>query len=237
MTNYYEVCERTWPPASTKSCGNFTIRNGAGGGKRVSAATLDGDLDLSELATAEDAMLALGQPKLFMIRDGEAEFDATLVDRGYALIDPVTIYTAPVSDLVRDLPQLACFSLYPPLAVMTDIWTDGGIGAERLAVMERAVGPKTGLLGRSQNRAAGVAYVGIHEKIAMLHSLEVKPAFRRQGVAVNIMCGAANWAQDQGADELSIIVTQANGGANALYSSLGMKPVGHYHYRIRNEAV
>jgi hypothetical protein len=31
------------------------------------------------------------------------------------------------------------------------------------------------------------------------------------------------------------VVAQDNAGGNALYASLGMTPVGHYHYRIHPE--
>ena len=34
-----EVCEATWPPASRKALGAWVIRDGKGGGNRVSAAT------------------------------------------------------------------------------------------------------------------------------------------------------------------------------------------------------
>ena len=34
-----EVCEATWPPASHRALGAWTIREGRGGGNRVSAAT------------------------------------------------------------------------------------------------------------------------------------------------------------------------------------------------------
>jgi len=54
---------------------------------------------------------------------------------------------------------------------------------------------------------------------------------RRQGCAINILRAAACWAQDHGADTLSLAVTQANAGARALYASLGMEGVEQYHYR------
>ena len=67
----------------------------------------------------------------------------------------------------------------------------------------------------------------------MLHALEVLPHQRRKGVGVWMMRQAAYWAADQGAEELVVICTRANTGANALYASLGMRAVGQYHYRIK----
>ncbi|MFV2033530.1 MAG: GNAT family N-acetyltransferase [Halocynthiibacter sp.] len=228
----YEVCEATWPPAATRDHAGWIIRDGAGGGKRVSAATAAASATLPDIAKAEAAMKSLDQRCLFQIRDGEKALDDALAARDYDIIDRVAIYLCPVAELTRiSPPRLAAFQIFPPLQIMADLWAAGGIGAERLAIMARARGSKMALLARHNDRAAGVCFIGIHRDIAMLHALEVAPALRRQGVAVNIMRVAAQWAQNQGANWLSVIVTEQNTGANALYSSLGMKHVGHYHYR------
>jgi ribosomal protein S18 acetylase RimI-like enzyme len=67
----------------------------------------------------------------------------------------------------------------------------------------------------------------------MLHAIEVSPAQRRQKVAVNMMGTAAKWAQNHGAKRFSLVTTLQNAGSNALYTSLGMQTVGHYHSRIK----
>ena len=54
---------------------------------------------------------------------------------------------------------------------------------------------------------------------------------RRQGAVRTMLQEAANWARDEGIGWLSPVVTEANAGARALYASLGMAPVGQYHYR------
>ena len=69
----YDVCAQTWPAASEQRVGPWTIRDGQGGGQRVSAATADGAFTQSDLNRAETAMKQLGQPNLFMVRDGETE--------------------------------------------------------------------------------------------------------------------------------------------------------------------
>ena len=47
-----------------------------------------------------------------------------------------------------------------------------------------------------------------------------------------MMRAAADWARGQGADWLGLVVTEANGGARALYDSLGMVVAARYHYRV-----
>ncbi|MEZ5913606.1 MAG: GNAT family N-acetyltransferase [Paracoccaceae bacterium] len=234
IRDIYAICEATWPPATSRAEGPWTIREGQGGGKRVSAATLAGEFDAATIARAERAMADIGQPSLFMIRDGEDALDAALAGRGYDIVDPVVAYLAPVGGLAgQEVPPMTTFPIWQPLAVMKEVWAGGGIGPERLAVMDRVAGPKTAIMGRRNDRVSGCAFVAIHEKTAMLHALEVVPEQRRQKSAVYMLRSAARWAQDQGADWMSLVVTEANGPARALYASLGMTIVGHYHYRLK----
>jgi hypothetical protein len=48
-----------------------------------------------------------------------------------------------------------------------------------------------------------------------------------------MMRGAALWAQDHGARWMTVLVTQQNAAANALYGRLEMDLLGHYLYRQR----
>jgi ribosomal protein S18 acetylase RimI-like enzyme len=222
------VMEATWPPARAWAEGPFTLRDGAGGGKRVSAASCDGDWTEADLATLD----AMDRP-LVLIRATDQVLDAALADRGWRIVDPVLAYAAPVLRLAADLPPLAAFPHWPPLAVARAIWDEGGIGPARVAVMERAGGARTALLARDGDRPAGVAFVACHGADAMLHALEVRPPLRRRGVGATLLVAAANWAAAQGADRLSLVVTERNAAARALYARHGMEVVGQYHYRMK----
>ncbi|KAG1715229.1 putative N-acetyltransferase YobR [Nymphon striatum] len=178
-------------------------------------------------------MRLLNQTPLFMIREGEQALDAALEKRGYQVIDPVNIYACPVDTLTDiPIPRVTVFAIWEPLAIMREIWAKGGIGPKRIDVMRRAGHPKTALFGRINDKPAATAFCGIFDGIAMLHALEVLPEQRRQGMAAWMMRKAAFWAKENGAKHLSVICTQANAGANGLYTSLGMTLVGQYHYRI-----
>lgn len=230
----FHLLDATWPAASVRQVGPWLIRDGQGGGSRVSAATAMSPVRAQELSIAELAMQDLGQPALFMIRPGDADLDAQLAATGYVIKDPVLAYTAPVASLAsHDLPAKTVFRAWPPLALQAEIWASAGIGPARLAIMDRVAGPKTSFLGRVQDQPAGCAFVACHGPQAMLHALEVVPAFRRQGLGRHLVMAAARWAKDQGAETMALVVTRANSGANALYTSLGMGVVGQYHYRIR----
>ncbi len=69
----------------------------------------------------------------------------------------------------------------------------------------------------------------------MVHAIEMRPASAARALRANMLRRAADWAAHHGAAHLALAVTTANEPANALYSSLGMRPVGQYHYRIRPE--
>lgn len=234
MTGLFAVMDATWPAAALHRAGPWLVREGLGGGSRVSAATAEADWDEAEIAVAEAVHDRLGQPRLFMIRDGETALDEALAARGYTVATPVALYEGATAKLAAEPPPpVSAFALWPMLAIQRDLWAEGGIGPARTAVMERARGPKTTILGRVRDRAAGTAYVAISGDTAMLHALHVAPELRRQGTAVNMMRSAARWAQDHGAERFSLVVETANAPANALYASLGMRIVGQYHYRIQ----
>ena len=211
----FGVLDATWPPARFISLGPWTLREGKGGGQRVSAATANSPLSETDIVLAEAGMRDLGQPAIFMIRPEDTALDDWLSARSYRVVDPVTVYAAPTETLARELPLTTTTPIWPPLAIQREIWRQGGVNDARIAVMERA----------------GVAYVGIKDGIAMLHALEVTPAHRRAGLGTALLHGAANWARAQGAAWLTLIVTQANAPANALYRRLSMTPVTGYHYR------
>ncbi len=228
----FATIDGTWPAARFLCRGPWMLRDGQGGGKRVSAASTTETVTDADIAQAVADMAALGQPPLFMVRGTDDPLDAQLAALGYAVVDPSIAYAAPV-DVLTDipLPRVTVLPHWAPLAITREIWASGGIGPARVAVMERATGPRTALLGRYNDKPAGAAFVAMHEKTAMLHALEILPHQRQQGMGKWFMRAAAIWARDNGADTIAVICTKANTGANALYTSLGMQAVGGYHYR------
>lgn len=230
----YSVCDTTWPAKGTFSCGPVVLRIGDDGGKRVSAATCDTVPTPDDIERAEQEMTTMGQDHLFMIRDTDTALDDLLAARGYRVIDPVEMQIAACADIAALAGDAAnIYRLWPPLAAQAEIWAEGGISSARLRVMDRVSGPKTAILIRSGDRPAGTAFVAIDGNIAMLHALEIAPWARRQGLANQIMGAAAIWAQNLGADQISVLVVAQNTSARALYASLRMKNVGSYHYRTK----
>lgn len=231
----YAAIDGTWPAAGFHSVGPWLVREGQGGGKRVSATTAVAEVKAQDIATAEDAMRRLGQRPLFMIRDCDGALDEALAVRHYRVVDPVNLYVAPVSSLTdMPIPRVTAFAIWEPLAIMAEIWAKGGIGRDRLNVMDRTK-TKTGILARWNEKPAGTAFAAIHDDIAMVHAVEVLPHQRKQGVAGWIMRRAAFWAQENGAETLAVLCTQENVAANRLYQQLGFRKLCGYHYRQHPE--
>ncbi len=133
--------EGTWPPARTVRAGPWMLRDGQGGGQRVSAATAEGPVVPGDLAAMEEAQGMMGQPALVMVRPGEEALDAMLAAAGYRVKDPVIGYAAPAEALALPLKPATAIPHWPPLAMTCDLWAEGGIGPGRIAVMRRAAGP------------------------------------------------------------------------------------------------
>ncbi|MEM7718956.1 MAG: GNAT family N-acetyltransferase [Pseudomonadota bacterium] len=227
----FQVLDATWPAAALHSCGQWTIREGQGGGQRVSAATLDAGSGPDDIEMAEYKMKAIGQTPLFMIRGQDSELDAALESRNYRVIDPVTVYVGKTEMMTANLTIATVLTNWPPLAIQLKLWKAGGINADRVAIMERCEGTKTSVLARAGDVPAGTAFVACDKDIAMIHAIHVGDAVRRQGAGRRLMQGCANWAIEQGAEWLSLAVTCANEPANEMYRALGMEPAGSYHYR------
>lgn len=237
LSDLYEVVDHTWPAHRKISCGSWLIRQGCGGGKRVSAATSQDKIDVPDISIAEKAMLELGQVPLFMIRDGDKKLDQMLDDGAYKFVDPVNIYCVSCKSILQSIPpRLSAFDIWEPLEIQKDIWAHGGIDRNRVSIMERADCTKTSILMRWDNHPAGAAYIGIYNGIAMVHALEILPSQRRKGVGTIAMRHAAIWARAQNASYISVICTKENKAAIALYTSLKMHLVGGYHYRIKEES-
>lgn len=64
-------------------------------------------------------------------------------------------------------------------------------------------------------------------------AVEVDPAMRRRGLASHVMGGLAQWAQQHGATDGYVQVTEGNGAATATYERLGFTEHHRYHYRRR----
>ena len=214
--NWYKIIDATWPAAHYHSVDGWIIREGQGGGKRVSAASGAG-----AISVAESTQQKLLQDRLFMIGDVDEALDHQLQDQGYRIIDPVVIYAKALEP-----PRPKTAKGENPTKNSVRIWAEGGIGPDRLAVMDRAIGPKTVI--QSDH---GCAFVCCHDGIAMIHALEVAQTARSQGIGTTLVKQAEAWAP---ARKIAALTVETNTASRGLFEKLGYCLVGRYHYRIKN---
>lgn len=231
-TELFQAIDATWPPFAMHTKGIWTLREGKGAGQRVSAASTVEIARETDVEQAASFMREMGQVPLFMVRGEQPELDALLDDQGYQIVDPVDVLMMRCDRLAEyDQPSLQVIFTKGPLAIMEEIWLDGGTDAPRLAVMDRAAEPNTCLMGRHKNRPVGVSFMGCYQDIAMVHAVEVLISARKQGVAEAMMRGAAWWAVQQNAEWFTCLATSENAPAQGLYRKMGMEVAAHYHYR------
>lgn len=226
--DYFSTLAATWPGV-TEGRDGWTLRRDTGAGNRASAATRD-DPHADPEAAAE-AMRAMGQPPLFMIRDGEEDLDAALEKLGYRSEDQSVILAAPAPGIRAEGPERAVIRCDAPLARMTEIWREHDIGAARLDVMGRVPAPSIFLLARDGDRPAGCAFLAAQGDVAMIHALAVAPFARRKGLGTRATRAAALWAVENGASELALAVREDNQPALELYRRLGFETRARYRYR------
>lgn len=223
--------EVTWPAAEYADAGGFRVGRGLGAGGRVSSARAIGDWTEADIDEALIIHKGWDQRPLFRALDDDTRLITALEARGFQRETPTVIMEAGVALLTdRPLPPVTSFAIWPPLAIQRDIWAAGNISPARQAVMERPAHPKTALLGRIEDRAAGAGFVAIHDSVAMIHAMEVLPDWRRKGLASWMIRQAAYWAGENGASRLGLAVSRTNADAMALYRSLGFHEAMGYGY-------
>lgn len=229
------VFETSWPAAETRDSGAFRSGRGLGAGGRVSSTVAwRPDWEDADIPAVEAVHRDWGQRAMFRVAQEDARLQDALAARGYAPETPTAIMQANCADLLAEpVPDMTCFTIWPPLAIQCDLWAAGNISPARQAVMPRVQPPHSSVLGRLDDRAAGAAFVVADGPVAMIHAIEVAPQFRRRGLAGWMIRAAAGWAHAQGATRLGLAVSRANSGARAAYDCLGFSEVGSYSYWAR----
>jgi len=225
----FAAIDTTWPAFAFHRHNGWLLREGAGGGQRVSAATVLPGAQNPDIGSAADKMHSMGQNALFMVRSQDGDLDARLAEQGYKIVDPVTILITPTESLLTmaGKQHQRVTTLNTPDTTAKEVWGNGGIYQPRLNVMARVKTAKTIISAGYM----GVAFAACHEGIAMVHAVEVSKNHRRKGVANALMHQAARWAMQHECTWLAVLTVRANTPACALYDRLKMKQAAAYHYR------
>ncbi|MCI4319082.1 MAG: GNAT family N-acetyltransferase [Thermoplasmata archaeon] len=86
--------------------------------------------------------------------------------------------------------------------------------------------PEFGILAEVGGRLAGVGWVSLVDGRARLHSLSVRPRFRRLGVASDLVAARVLWAFRSGAAHVISEISERSVGSTILAERAGMRPAG-----------
>jgi ribosomal protein S18 acetylase RimI-like enzyme len=82
------------------------------------------------------------------------------------------------------------------------------------------------------DRGTAVGLGTVADDLAAVYSVAVDPAYRRKGIATNVMATAESWAISRGAETAFLQVREDNGAGRAMYRKLGYEEQYRYHYLI-----
>jgi ribosomal protein S18 acetylase RimI-like enzyme len=242
------LAANAWPPEQSIALDGWRLRSAGGITRRANSVWPNlhtGSRSLEEkLAAVEHHYAALGQPSIFQICDAArpAGLDTTLAARGYRANSHTFVQTAPLRDLLQNLPPLRLFPHFE-IEVSEEFYDDwfalycrseevsGHAAAMRGDILQR-IAPAHGFtLLRIAGEPAAVGLGVAEEGWLGVYCMATLPAYRRQGAARAILRTLAIWAQLYGAEQAYLQVMQNNAGAQQLYAKAGFATAYHYHYR------
>ena len=237
---FARASDATWPAALVERLGGWHLRFTEGAGSRAASVWAESPADRpleAAIDAAEARYIAEGFAPRFQLWPGDEALGAALEARGYRIYDRSLLLwrdaaePLPAPDPRAEAASVA-IAVATPLAMLDEVWTEGGVGPARRAIVERAPEPKIRLLGRAGMRPAGAAAAILDGEIAVTQALFVRSGFRRLGVAATLVAAIQRYAAGQGARYLCHSVVAGNAGAIALYGRLGFASFGSYRYAI-----
>jgi N-acetylglutamate synthase len=242
------LAANAWPPEHVLLLDGWRLRSAGGITRRANSVWPNAEIGAAsleeKLAAAESYYAALGQPSIFQICDAArpADLDATLAGRGYGANSHTFVQTAPIRDLLNNLPPLR---LYPHFEIEVseefyDEWfalyclseeVSGHAAAMRGGILQR-IEPAHGFaLLRIEGEPAAVGLGVVERDWLGVFCMATLPSFRRRGAAGAILRTLAIWGQLYEAQYAYLQVMQNNSPAQQLYAKSGFATAYHYHYR------
>lgn len=235
-----EVAAAGWPAPESEPLGDWLLRAGAGWTMRANSVLALGEpgVPLEEaLGFVRDWYAERGLPARFSLAlPVVPELEATLADRGWAGPpdnSEVLLLTADAAALdgpSRELPPVRL------TAAPSVEWLDGcgaggrvpEIGVRVLTGCESAVFAEI----RVEREVVAIGRATVERGWVGITSVETNPAFRRRGLARQIVLALAAHGRTQGARHAYLQVSSENAPARAMYDALGLTVHHAYRYRV-----
>lgn len=166
-----------------------------------------------------------------------ASLDARLAERGYRVVTPSHVMTAPVAASTEAAPpNLHRRSLADGIGDLHELkGSPAGLKARDIERQGAWAGPECHLawIERGAVVACGMARVG--KDWVGVFNMRTHPDWRRRGLGGRLIRALLQWGAREGASRAFLQVEQANEAAVALYRRHGFTARYDYHYRVRHE--
>jgi GNAT superfamily N-acetyltransferase len=238
-----ERAARALPPVLVGHLGGWWLRHVDSGSWWAGAVLPHGEVGPAELPRririAEEFYAGHGSPPRFQISPGAcpAGLDDALAERGYRRYCPMSLQSAPTSQVIDRLPVDGARVRVDdaPTGAWFETWFAvhgaGGDPGPEWAMLRRVNRPSAYV---SVLTAAGVAAVGravTDAGWAGVFGMATLPDARGRGAATTVLAAVARWAAHHGAGHLYLQVERDNAAARRLYERAGFTELCGYHYR------
>ncbi|MFD9221878.1 GNAT family N-acetyltransferase [Streptomyces sp. NPDC060064] len=233
------VMARAWQPMESERLGEWELRASAGFTRRANSVLALGDpgLPLDEaLARVRAWYEERDLPAYVQAATGAAgaqeELCAELEARGWRreVSTEVRIGAlAPIGDLDADVARVRLARTFDE-AWLQRYHRFGVPGPHVLRVLGSGPSVWFATVAGEGTVPAAIGRCVIDGRWAGFMAVEVNPAYRRQGLATTVMTALARRALEEGASAAWLQVETENGGARALYETMGFATHHRYHH-------
>lgn len=246
------LARHAWPAREQEALDGWLLRFTDGVTRRANSVwpnDMDGAVPLDDrLAHVEAFYADRGRPACYQLCPAAlpVELDDLLAHRGYQADAETAVQTVALAELMQ---RTATRASLPSAAVtvsvstqLSDVWYDayceseevsGHAAAVRRAIIARIAAPVGYATAVQAGRVIALGMGVLEDGWLGIFNMATLPAFRRQGLATDVLRGLAHWAGGLGGHSSYLQVMLSNPGAQALYAGLGYRTLYHYHYRLR----
>jgi ribosomal protein S18 acetylase RimI-like enzyme len=233
-----ELALRAWPARLVQPLSGWRLAFTDGLTRRLnSVQAIDWDAD-ADLAAALDGVEAFytarGLPVRFRLTamSRPAGLDDDLAARGYTVEAPSDVMVAAIPLASTSPPAAEVALASAPSPAWLGLWLAGDdADPRRRAILERMTAATTFGSVRVAGETVGLGLMAVERGFAGIFAMQIRPPFRRLGLARALLHALAGEAHTRGVQQLYLQVEQDNEAALTLYRQAGFRFAYSYHYR------